>query len=192
MKSVVSAVFLTAALVAAQHTQAGVIYEVSEQNGDVVFEFSGTINLASTLGKEGDRSAFLNDFEGPRTFIRSVSGEADDYNVVYTTTSTFTGEATGGIRAGDNFTFENVLDGPFKQIWVPNNYVSGGPISGSLTFAGTDFATIGLTPGEYTWEWANGGVSDFVTVRVGSVVPEPSAAFLMLMFGTGWSVGRRR
>ncbi len=192
MKSHLLLATAAACLVTAAPAHAGVTYEVTEQAGDVVFEFSGSINLASTLGKHGDRHAYLNDFEGDRTFIRSVAGEADDYNVDYTIQASFNGEASGGTRAGDNFSFENVDAGSFHQVWLPNNYVSGDPISGSLTFSNTDFASLGLTPGIFYWEWANNSVTDFVRVQVGAV-PEPTSALCALFAGvlTTWQRRRR-
>ena len=57
--------------------------------------------------------------------------------------------------------------------------ISGTLLTDSTTFAGT-FASIGFTPGTYTYTWGTGATADSLTVT--SVVPEPST-WTMLAFG---------
>ncbi len=155
---------------------------MTEQSGNVAFQYAGTVNLASTLGKEQDLDsltlAYLN--PTPSFAIASVNSAVDDYNLVITPPNFSSGVGFGGLISGDNLLFESAVN--LQQIWLPNNYVSGSLISGSLTFSGSTITSLGLTPGTYTWTWENGGVSDFLEMRVGvSAVPEPSSVALSIV-----------
>jgi hypothetical protein len=75
---------------------------------------------------------------------------------------------------------------------VPTGYVSGSPLSDSSTYAGQTFASLGLTPGSYTWTWGSGPTADSFTLDIG-VVPEPSTWAMLLMGFAGLaSVWRKR
>lgn len=54
------------------------------------------------------------------------------------------------------------LPGPVI-VYVPSGYVSGAPLSGTSTYAGETFASLGLTLGVYVFAWG----SDSLTVIVG-------------------------
>jgi hypothetical protein len=62
---------------------------------------------------------------------------------------------------------------------VPEGYTSGTLLTDSATFAGS-FASIGFSPGTYTYTWGMGADADSLTVT--SVVPEPST-WALLGFG---------
>ena len=72
---------------------------------------------------------------------------------------------------------------------VPNGYVSGAPLSGTLTFTGTDLATRGLTPGSYVCSWGSGPHADSLTLNV---IPEPTSAALLGLGGGLAFVALRR
>ena len=62
---------------------------------------------------------------------------------------------------------------------MPQYYVSGSVLSASDTWSGQTFASLGLTPGTYTWTWGSGADADFFTMNIeGSAVPEPSSLLL--------------
>ncbi len=91
------------------------------------------------------------------------------------------------------------IEATLKELIVPNPYVSGGPLSGTATFANQTFASLGLTPGTYVWSWGAGDHKDTYTIdidsRIGSV-PEPSTWALMFLgfaglCGAGWRAQRR-
>jgi len=66
---------------------------------------------------------------------------------------------------------------------VPLAYVSNSTLSSSMEFANQTFASIGLTPGRYTWTWGSGSNADSLTVQIGPVaVPEPTS---LLAVGVG-------
>ena len=69
-----------------------------------------------------------------------------------------------------------------------------------MTFAGQTFASLGLTPGTYTWTWGDDPAvagftpdnSDSFTLQIGPI-PEPTTAIVWTtLAGVGLFVGRRR
>jgi hypothetical protein len=75
---------------------------------------------------------------------------------------------------------------------VPLGYHSGDPLSGTSTYSGQTFASLGVTPGTYEWTWGSGAHADSFTLQIGpAAVPEPStwamilAGFAGLAFA-GW------
>jgi PEP-CTERM motif-containing protein len=62
---------------------------------------------------------------------------------------------------------------------VPAGYVSGAQLSNEMTFVNASFASLGVTPGLYFWNWG----SDFVQLNVsgglGAPVPEPASLTLL-------------
>jgi hypothetical protein len=68
-------------------------------------------------------------------------------------------------------------------IIVPNQYVSGNPLSNTSTYLNQTFDSLGMTPGSYVRSWGPGEHQNF-TIIVGdganpSPIPEPSSAFLL-------------
>ena len=67
-----------------------------------------------------------------------------------------------------------------------------------MTGRGGSFASLGLTPGIYTWNWGSGANADSLTINIGTAippgaVPEPSTwAMLILGFGAVGGALRRR
>ena len=58
---------------------------------------------------------------------------------------------------------------------VPLDYVSGSPLWNSMGFDGLTFASLGLTPGTYTWSWGSGVTADSLTVQIrAAAIPETS------------------
>jgi hypothetical protein len=65
------------------------------------------------------------------------------------------------------------------NLWVPSGYVSGDALLGTSTYDNASFASLGVTPGTYTWTWGTGADQSFTLV---AAVPEPAA---LGMFGLG-------
>jgi hypothetical protein len=77
------------------------------------------------------------------------------------------------------------------QISVPLGYVSNAPLSSVSTWANSSFASLGITPGTYTWTWGGGDTADSFTLDV-VAVPEPTS---LAVVGAGLAVvgaARRR
>ena len=98
-------------------------------------------------------------------------------------------EALATSGSGDTFGFDE-----FSQLILPatdpfGTYVPGDLLSGSATYAGADFATLGMEVGTYVWSWGEGDTFDSFTLNV---VPEPSTALLMSLGLVGLASRRRR
>ncbi|HEY1885581.1 MAG TPA: PEP-CTERM sorting domain-containing protein [Roseiarcus sp.] len=62
-------------------------------------------------------------------------------------------------------------------VLLPQNYVSGAPLSGSSVFDNQSLESLGLDVGQYTYTWGSGADADSLTINVS--VPEPSTWALM-------------
>jgi hypothetical protein len=157
--------------------EAGAIITITQSGSDVVATGSGTINTAALV------------FQGPVFFPGTgfpsdplvLLGPTMSTNLIilWTVTSGPSTLGPGGLTdatsgSGSNFgTFEKTFIG------LPGGYVSGSSLSATDTWANQTFATLGLTPGTYTWSWGSGATADTLVVQVGSAsVPEPSGLVL--------------
>jgi hypothetical protein len=48
----------------------------------------------------------------------------------------------------------------FREIFVPQNYIFGAPLSETSTYLNKTLASIGLTPGAYVYSWGTGEHAD--------------------------------
>ena len=63
-----------------------------------------------------------------------------------------------------------------RVVIVPSGYTSNTIISGTATYAGATIASMGLTPGTYTWAWGSGASSSSIVMVIegSSVTPTPT------------------
>lgn len=64
---------------------------------------------------------------------------------------------------------------------LASSYVSGSGMSGTATWNSQTLASLGLTPGTYTWTWGSGETADSFTLIIVSPVPAtpvPSSLYL--------------
>jgi len=60
-------------------------------------------------------------------------------------------------------------------LYLDDAYVSGTEIGPTTaTFNSTNFTTLGINPGTYTWSWGSGPTADSFTVQVGPLSPTPT------------------
>jgi hypothetical protein len=59
---------------------------------------------------------------------------------------------------------------------VPSAYVSGSAISGTATWTGQTFLSLGVTPGTYTWTWGAGANADSLVLQIGPLAPRSTQA----------------
>jgi hypothetical protein len=74
-------------------------------------------------------------------------------------------------------------------LFLPVNYVSGAPLSDSATWDNATIASLGLTPGTYTWTWGSGASADSFTVQIEASTPQPGSMALLgagALFGLGF------
>ena len=173
-----------------------VILAMIEQGGDVILEGSGSVDLngfspnfssaVSGLVVGSPATVFLGD--------SSLVG-TDAYSVV-------TGPASFGVGgfalatngSGDHFGVTSFGAGGLGLLvlHVPNNYVSRDPLSGASVYAGTTFASLGVTPGTYVWRWGHFETADSFTLQIGSTVPEPASLALLALGVSTFGVRRWR
>jgi len=178
--------------------QAAYTVTFSQAGPDVVANGSGTINLngvtlvqsgvsvpqiAPTFGLEAAGAA------GALSGYTTASGPANGFGPgVITNASTGTGDLVA----------IEVPGGVGGLVFVPQGYVSGAPLSDTATYTGQTFATLGLTPGDYVYNFGFGTNVDTFTVNVGGAAPVPEPASLALLgtatglLGGFGSVARRR
>lgn len=101
---------------------------------------------------------------GPRSFT-----PADIYETVTGPAST----GSGTLLQSNSGSGDLVGIDTGTSLVVPENYVSGVPLTSSATWTGTTFAGLGLTPGTYTWTWGSGPNADSFVLQVG---PAPASS----------------
>jgi VPDSG-CTERM motif len=93
---------------------------------------------------------------------------------------------SGPTSFGSGGTFlADAISGDFVGIFgltgnidVPPGYVSDTPLSDSMTFNNATFASLGVTPGTYTWTWGTGLPNQNFTVIIG--VPDGGSTVSLL------------
>lgn len=168
-----------------------------ETGGDVMFMGSGMINLGSlSFSRSIDSYAGLtpkNQSFPPGVTLGGTGTGTDPllmnrYLGISTTPSIL---GSGAFRifdlvSGDRFGVGNRIVG--AEISVPDGYISGSMLQGTGTFIGETFATLGVVPGTYVWEWGSGNSADSLTLNV--LIPEPSTGMLVI-FGLSTMFLRR-
>jgi hypothetical protein len=163
--------------------EASVVIDISEVGGNVVITGSGTVDLtglsfSSTGGDAGFVAASLGSVG-----VGSFSEAGDD---LYSGASGPASFGTGGFiipfgQSGDLLgLFSNFFP---AEIFVPHGYMSGTFLSGSSTYVGQTFASLGVTPGTYLYTWGSGPTADSLTVKIGSASIPESGTWAMIMIG---------
>lgn len=156
----------TVLLVLSCQAQAAYVVNIYQDGPNVAASGNGTINLAGLvfLGP-GPVGTSLVSADIALLNIKNVAGNVDGYSGI-------TGPVTFGpgfvVGATQSFGSTIGISGVNGVFTVPTGYVSGTPVEASAIWQGATLASLGLTPGDYTWTWA----SDTFTVRIG-VPPAP-------------------
>jgi hypothetical protein len=178
----------------ADPAQAAYIVTFSETGNDVTASGSGAIDLA---GLTFITSGFTTPEVAP-TFATEATGGAGDVDEYSGATGPFSfgsGVFTSATTSAGDLVGVQALQGePSGFIFVPMGYASGAPLSDTATYAGQSFATLGLAPGVYRYNFGSGTDADTFTVEVGTPVPEPSTWAMMLIgfAGLGLAAKGRR
>lgn len=189
---------LTAIVLLAPCTARATPYVVTlvQQGSNVVVTGSGAIDLTG-LTFDGAYSYIGSEF-GP-AYGSVLTGTQVPYIDGYTGSSGPTNFGSGGFASPISTSGDGVgiIGNPayygFTVLWVPQGYVSETALTSDATLANASFASLGVTPGTYTWTWGTGADQSF-TLTTMTAVPEP-AALGMFGFGAlliGAFVGLRR
>jgi hypothetical protein len=151
---------------------------IYESGSDVVMSVSGTIDLsgltlvASGAGPFGGGGIGVNN----ATFILGATGVTYDQYSGFTSNPSNFGTGGGGGSSSSNGDIFGVITEnniPPYMLLVPAGYTSGTQITGSQTFTGQTFSSLGLTVGTYTYIWS-GGSFDVVVSGVAGPTPTPT------------------
>lgn len=181
IKPNIFAASLALAMTTATAADASVVMNFTESGGNVDLTVSGNFD---TTG--GDFNTGSGPFDSANTAVRG-SGLAGvltgaDYNfyqfVVIGPSSIGPGVSNffGDTGTGDVFLF-NWSTG---NVGLALDYASGSALSGSGSFSSTTISALGLTEGNYVWEFSNG---EQVTININSDLPEvplPAGGILLL------------
>jgi hypothetical protein len=171
-----------------QSARASYMVTLQEVGSNVVANGSGAFNLTA-LTFQGQGS-------GPQSIWGSVGevimgvGNVDLYGGLTGPASFGSGLAHGASFGSGDATG---INGTLTRIYVPHLYVSGA-LSDSMTFNGATFATLGVTPGTYTWTWGTGMNADSYTLQIGpaGAVPDAGSTLSLLGFASLGLVALRR
>ena len=158
------------------------IMTLVQSGSNVVGTGSGTINLfALTPANFVSTEAGVS---GPQGFA-ALGPETT--TAAYTAVSGPSSFGSGGFfaaSAGSGDTVGISIGGVISDVlFLPDNYVSGASLSDSATWDNATIASLGLTPGTYTWTWGSGASADSFTVQIDASTPEPGSVAL---FGAGF------
>ena len=147
-------------------SRAAVTLTAVESGGDVVFTGGGTVNLAGLnyQNSPGTSIGVYPAFSRRRVFVGNTPNMSFNFDA-YTFVSQPAAFGTGLFRqadvgSGDRFGIDR------NTLYLPQGYAGGTPLSGTATYLDTTFATLGMTPGTYTWTWGSGGTADALTLNI--------------------------
>ena len=151
---------------------------VSQVGPDVVWSGSGSFNLAAlSLATSGNNGSAFNALAGiwaigPTTPCQryggaSFTGYSNTFGNNLVVPTPISSGSTFGVTSGG-------VSG--RVVIVPSGYTSNTVISGTATYPGATIASMGLTPGTYTWAWGSGANSSSIvmTIESSSVTPTPT------------------
>lgn len=172
-----------------QSARANFIATIHQVGTDVRVTGSGTIDttfLSLFLSGAGN-TASIRPNSGNLLF---ASGLAD----WYTGFSGPTSFGSGGITFASSNSGNPVgIDGGGGNLFVPQGYVSGTFLSDTSTYNNATFASLGITPGTYTWTWGTGVHADSFTLQIGPAgVPDAGSTLPLLGFASLGLVALRR
>ncbi|HST29324.1 MAG TPA: VPDSG-CTERM sorting domain-containing protein [Chthoniobacterales bacterium] len=161
---------------AVRPAEAGYIVTLEQDGPNVVATGSGPLDLTGLI--------FIgSDFGGPviapdnALIVTGATGFFWDFSGF----STISGPTSFGHGARPAFggTGDHVgIDGISQLLFVPQNYVSGDPLSDSATYPFQTLSTLGVIPGTYKWTWGSGANQKFTLI---AAVPD-SGCTLGLLF----------
>jgi hypothetical protein len=172
--------------------KAAFIVDITQVGANVVASGSGSIDTTDLTNKGSGFTSYGSAVSASDGWLYITPGSVSNE-----TGWQFSGGPTsfgsGGLHfasseTGDSFVFQAVGG---DQIYLPSSYVSGSALSDTETWDTKTIASLGLTPGTYTWTWGNGADADSFTLQIGAV-PEPATLSLLGAALVGIGAVRRR
>jgi hypothetical protein len=176
-------------LLVPSNSWSAVIITARQNGNDVVLEGSGSFNLSALTEITGAATSSGSSIvaDPPGVIVGGTNQvNVDVYGGFSLTAPSNFGNLSSGLFAdsGANDRFgtgtAQILTSRVPLIIVPEAYTSGADVTGSAIFTETSFATMGITPGIYTWTWGTGIEFDSLTLHI---IPEPGTLMLLLVAG---------
>lgn len=169
--------------------RAAYLATAQQVGNDVVITGSGTLILSNPFSGSTNSASVIEPSSG--TF--SVGPRETTFTKLYFPTG-FKGPGSfgsGAYHVADSGSGGLVQLHPNGgTVAVPQGYVLGSPLSQSSTYAAQTLASLGMSPGTYTWSWGSGDTADSFELDVITPSPEPGSA-LLLAAGVGALAARR-
>jgi len=149
------------------------VITATESGSNVVFSFTGSVNLTGAPAPVTAGFAQFINPGVPALSFQSASSQ-HEYQLPGKIWAAFGTGGSASPTSGSGDILYLTGSGGNGLIGLSTGYSSGDTISGSMTFASTDFTTLGITPGTYTWDLTfsgSGAVAQDITI---TAVPEPA------------------
>ena len=180
MRCTAGAALAGAVLCGPNAADATLIISIQQSGGDVVASMSGLLTLSASVTPGFTVAEVGMTPNGSILSFGTVGGSQERYNGTFSGPSIFGPGGTtltSTTSGGSNVFIRETTD----ELFLPASYVSGGSLSGSMTFTGRTLANLGATPGTYVYTLDSG---DTIRLTVGpsATVPEPAS---LALFGFG-------
>lgn len=182
---------LTLALAASQNAHATFVITLQQSGNNVVATGTGTIDVSDLelYYHDGNTGALVTPAD-PVLFVGG--GPADEYDVSFGSNPTFGQSGQEEFASASSGGLAGVfgVSGGQNVVFVPASYTSGSLFTDGATWDNATLASLGITPGTYTWTFGSGIDTDYVILNVvapAAVVPTPEPAALGLL-GIGLAV----
>ncbi|PJO36277.1 IPTL-CTERM sorting domain-containing protein [Delftia acidovorans] len=166
MKSLAYAILAGGAALALP-AQAEFTISVVQSGADVIATGSGSINTAgltmaggATCGNKGGVSA------SRATLCFTNNGGSQHTGITGPTSF-----GTGAFVAGTTLTGAALDISNSSSVTLPVGYVSGTPMSATVTWTGNTITSLGLKSGTYTWTWGTGADADRIVLNIENTAP---------------------
>jgi hypothetical protein len=168
---------------------------LTEVGSNVFGTGSGSFDLTAFAGPNAfSGGATMNPSIG--TFLLGTTalpgGPLDGYSGISGPTSFGSG---GGANADTGGGPLVGVRGNSPVLFVPSNYSSGTSLATSTdTWNSSTFASLGVTPGTYVWNWGTGMHADSYTLQIGPTngVPETGSTILLMLGAVGTLIAFRQ
>lgn len=178
----------------------GLVVNMTEVGNSVVATGNGTLNTAALTSIQlfvvGNFQGYAGPIDGELGlgaaqnlslvgFYNGISGPTNFGSGTGASASSSSGDLFGYLQSLSS----SPVGGPI--LILPSGY-SGTALSSQAVWAGQTFATLGVTPGTYTWSWGSGANADFYTLNAEiTAVPEPGSIALVAIGAIGAMVMRK-